>query len=317
MPVRAALRLRTERAAVRPASALSGGRAQTVLPARRRLRLRGADDHRRRSCGPAGLGAGAAASDTAPRVATPPASLHRGRQLLDALLACGPTAVNHRGLAAAARWAGSSDCGAVAQCAVAAIGLADDLWSGVERGFRAHLGGRPHDRRAQAGRHSARRPRGLTEALGRVARRRSAANSLNQLDTRPGRALKAYLLAAPASPAHRLGPPSSSRLTISARWRCSETPAANALGAMLGLSSVSRLTDEAVGSRSAPSRRPHPLGETRSLGELIERTPVLYAARSRSGGNRSRPSAEVRLRHRRRRLVPRQGHHLPPRSAGC
>jgi hypothetical protein len=50
---------------------------------------------------------------------------------------------------------------------------------------------------------------------------------------------------------------------------------ANALGAMLGLSSVSKLTGRgrwvAIGALAGFTL----LGETRSLGELIERTPVL------------------------------------------
>jgi hypothetical protein len=50
---------------------------------------------------------------------------------------------------------------------------------------------------------------------------------------------------------------------------------ANALGAMLGLNSVGKLTDRgrwsAIGVLAALTL----LGETRSLGELIERTPVL------------------------------------------
>ena len=64
---------------------------------------------------------------------------HRGRQLADLVLACGPQGVNHRGLRLPL-------VGAVVGVAepavapVAAIGLADDLWSGPERGFRAHLG---------------------------------------------------------------------------------------------------------------------------------------------------------------------------------
>src|SRR5204863_95804 len=83
-----------------------------------------------------------------------------------------------------------------AVAAVAAIGLADDLWSGAERGFRAHLG---------RGRTT-----GVLKLLGiplvgLVATRRLsgallvglAANFVNQLDTRPGRALKAYLVASP------------------------------------------------------------------------------------------------------------------------
>jgi UDP-N-acetylmuramyl pentapeptide phosphotransferase/UDP-N-acetylglucosamine-1-phosphate transferase len=50
---------------------------------------------------------------------------------------------------------------------------------------------------------------------------------------------------------------------------------ANALGAMLGLSSVSKLTERgrwaAIGALAGFTL----LGETRSLGESIERTPVL------------------------------------------
>ena len=64
--------------------------------------------------------------------------VHRGRQLRDILLAFGPQARNHRGLRLPL-------VGWIVGCAepellpVAAIGLADDLWAGEERGFRAHL----------------------------------------------------------------------------------------------------------------------------------------------------------------------------------
>ena len=64
--------------------------------------------------------------------------VHRGRQLLDALVASGPLRVNYRGLRLPlVGWIVALDGPAVA--AVAAAGLADDLWSGPERGFRAHL----------------------------------------------------------------------------------------------------------------------------------------------------------------------------------
>ena len=56
--------------------------------------------------------------------------LHRGRQLLDALLAAGPLAVNYRGSRLpVVGWAFAlRKCPAIA--AITVIGLADDLWSG-------------------------------------------------------------------------------------------------------------------------------------------------------------------------------------------
>ena len=198
---------------------------------------------------------------------------HRGRQLLDALLASGPTAVNHRGLRLPlVGWlVGLRRDPAIT--AVAAIGLADDLWSGAERGFRAHLGRR--------------RTTGVLKLLGiplaglLATRRLSgallvglAANFLNQLDTRPGRALKAYLVAAPLA-----GAPLGTAVIL-APYDLQEMAmlgdaGANALGAMLGLSSVSKLTGRsrwaAIGALAGLTL----LGETRSLGDLIERTPVL------------------------------------------
>jgi len=198
---------------------------------------------------------------------------HRGRQLLDALLASGPTAVNHRGLRLPlVGWlVGLRRDPAIT--AVAAIGLADDLWSGAERGFREHLGRR--------------RTTGVLKLLGiplaglLATRKLSgallvglAANFLNQLDTRPGRALKAYLVAAPLA-----GAPLGTAVIL-APYDLQEMAmlgdaGANALGAMLGLSSVSKLTGRsrwaAIGALAGLTL----LGETRSLGHLIERTPVL------------------------------------------
>ena len=198
---------------------------------------------------------------------------HRGRQLLDALLASGPTAVNHRGLRLPlVGWlVGLRRDPAIT--AVAAIGLADDLWSGAERGFRAHLGRR--------------RTTGVLKLLGiplaglLATRKLSgallvglAANFLNQLDTRPGRALKAYLLAAPLA-----GAPLRTAVILTPydlrEMAMLGDAGANALGAMLGLSSVSKLTGRsrwaAIGALAGLTL----LGETRSLGDLIERTPVL------------------------------------------
>ena len=198
---------------------------------------------------------------------------HRGRQLLDALLGCGPTAVNHRGLRLpVVGWlVGLRRDPPVA--AVAAIGLADDLWSGGERGFRAHLGRR--------------RSTGVLKLVGiplvglLATRKLSgallvglAANFLNQLDTRPGRALKAYLLVAPFA-----GAPLRAAVIL-APYDLREMAmlgdsGANALGALLGLGSVSKLTARGRWAAIGVLAGLTILGETRSLGALIERMPVL------------------------------------------
>ena len=64
--------------------------------------------------------------------------LHRARQLRDVVLGFGPLGVNHRGLRLPlAGWVVGALEPRVA--AVAALGLADDLYSGPERGFAGHL----------------------------------------------------------------------------------------------------------------------------------------------------------------------------------
>jgi hypothetical protein len=199
--------------------------------------------------------------------------VHRGRQLLEGLLAAGPLAVNHRGLRLPlVGWAvGVRRDAAVA--AVAALGLADDVWSGEERGIRAHL--------------AARRTTGVLKLagipiVGIVATRSlsggllvaGCANLMNQLDTKPGRALKAYLGAALA-----LGAPlrlAVLLLPYDLRERVMLGDAgSNALGAMLGLKSVDRLHGWGRWMGVAAVAGVNLLGERRSLGSLIERTPVL------------------------------------------
>ena len=198
---------------------------------------------------------------------------HRGRQLVDAVLACGPLGVNHRDLRLPlVGWLlGVRRNPAVA--AIAAIGLADDLWSGPERGFRRHL--------------SSGRTTGVLKLVGiplvgLLATRKVsgallvglAANFLNQLDTRPGRALKAYLVGAAA-----LGAPAKTAVLLLPYDLREKVmlgdSGSNALGALLGLSSVSRLTGKsrwlAIGALAGLTV----LGERHSLGELIERTPGL------------------------------------------
>jgi len=194
---------------------------------------------------------------------------HRGRQLLDALLAAGPLRVNYRG----ARLPLVGWTLALHEPLVTAIGLADDRWSGEERGFAAHL--------------RARRTTGVLKLVGipivALARTRSlsgallvslCANALNQLDTRPGRALKAYIAAAllvdaPLALAVLLAPYDLREMAMLGDG------GANGLGAMLGSSSVNRFTGRgrwvAIGALAGLTL----LGERRSLGDLIERTPVL------------------------------------------
>jgi hypothetical protein len=198
---------------------------------------------------------------------------HRGRQLLDALLAAGPLAVNHRGLRLPlVGWlAGVRRDGAVT--AIAALGLADDAWSGRERGIRAHL---------EAGRTT-----GVLKLAGiplvGIAATRSlsggllvagCANLMNQLDTKPGRALKVYLATALA-----LGAPLGFAVLLlpyDLRERVMLGDAgSNALGAMVGLKSVERIHGWGRWAAIAAVAGMNLLGERRSLGTLIERTPVL------------------------------------------
>ena len=195
--------------------------------------------------------------------------LHRGRQLLDALLACGPTAMNHRGL----RLPLVGWVFAVREPVVTAVGLLDDLLSGTERGFRSHLRAGVTTGTLKA----------VAIPLYGVARTRSlsggllvalAANLVNQLDTRPGRALKTYLalapvVRAPLLPAVLVAPYDLREMTMLG------DAGSNALGAMLGLSSVDRFTGRGRKLAIAALAGLNLLGEARSLGELIERTPVL------------------------------------------
>jgi Glycosyl transferase family 2 len=198
---------------------------------------------------------------------------HRGRQLLDAVLATGPLALNHRGLRLPlVGWLVGLRRD-VAVAAVAALGLVDDLWSGEERGIRAHLAsGRTTGVLKLAG----------IPLVGLAATRSvsggilvaGCANLVNQLDTRPGRALKAYLAAALA-----LGAPAGLAVLLlpyDLRERVMLGDAgSNALGAVLGLKSVDRLHGRGRWAAALAVAGLNVLGERRSLGSLIERTPVL------------------------------------------
>jgi hypothetical protein len=195
--------------------------------------------------------------------------LHRGRQLVEAVLATGPLRANYRG----ARLPLVGWTAALHEPLVTAIGFADDAWSGPERGLRAHL---------RAGRTT-----GVLKLVGiplvGLLRTRSisgalivglSANFLNQLDTRPGRALKAYLLGATA-----VGAPRGLAVLLLPydlrEMGMLGDSGSNGLGAVLGLYSVNQFTGRgrwvAIGALAGLTL----LGEARSLGELIERTPVL------------------------------------------
>lgn len=198
-----------------------------------------------------------------------PGFLHRGRQLLDAVLACGPTATNFRGL----RLPLVGSAFATREPIVTAIGLADDLLSGPERGVRSHV-------RAGATTGTL---KALAIPLYGLARTRSfsgallvglAANFFNQLDTRPGRALKLYLalaplVRAPLLPAVLVAPYDLGEMTMLG------DAGSNALGALLGLSSVDRLTGRGRKLAIAALAGLNLLGELQSLGDLIERSPFL------------------------------------------
>jgi hypothetical protein len=195
--------------------------------------------------------------------------VHRGRQLAHLLFAAGPLRLNYRGR----RLPLVGWVMAVHEPVVTAIGLADDLWSGPERGFRAHV---------RAGRTT-----GVLKLVGiplyGLLRTRSlsgallvglTANALNQLDTRPGRALKAYVafaipLRAPLGAAVLIAPYDLREMAMLG------DSGSNALGALLGWSSVNRFTGRgrwiAIGALAGLTA----LGERTSLGQVIERTPVL------------------------------------------
>ena len=199
--------------------------------------------------------------------------VHRARQLRDTLYACGPLGLNFRGLRLPlVGWKVALTNGP-AVAAVTVLGLADDLWSGPERGFRAHL---------RSGRTTGVLKLLGIPAVGLLATRRLsgallvglAANALNQLDTRPGRALKTYLagavaLDAPIGLAVLLLPYDLREMAMLG------DAGSNALGAVLGLKSVERFTGRgrwvAIGALAGLTI----LGERTSIGAWIERTPGL------------------------------------------
>jgi hypothetical protein len=223
--------------------------------------------------------------DHRPTGRDPAGFVHRGRQLADALLAAGPLAVNHRGLrlplvgwAVALGGLRAPRRTALAVAGIAAIGIADDLWSGPERGWRAHLGST--------------RTTGVLKlvgipAIGAAATRSVAggltvglaANALNQLDTGPGRALKAFLgwaLWFPGASGGSYAGVAVLLLPYDLRERSMlGDGGANALGAVLGLGLVRMLRGRALLPAIGVLGALNYLGETRSIGRLIDETPWL------------------------------------------
>ncbi|MCP9486356.1 MAG: glycosyltransferase [Gaiellaceae bacterium MAG52_C11] len=202
--------------------------------------------------------------------------LHRGRQLRDIVLAFGPQATNHRGLRLPlVGWVVGLAEPQVAP--IALLGLADDIWSGEERGFTAHLrSGRSTGVLKLVGipLYALLRTRSLSGAL-LVA---LSANVVNQLDTRPGRALKVFALGAlllrniprrAAALAVLLAPYDLREMAMLG------DSGSNALGAVLGFGSVERFSRRRRWSAIAALAGLTLLGERRSLGTLIEETSPL------------------------------------------
>ena len=212
---------------------------------------------------------------------------HRGRQLVDASLAAGPLALNHRGnrlpivgWTVAAAFLRAPRATALCIGAVTAAGLADDLFAGPERGWRSHL---------RTGRTT-----GVLKLVACPARRRVATRSLSRRARGgPGRERRqpARHEAGPrvegvsARPARAREPGGGGATTVAVlllpydlRERGMLGDAgSNALGAVVGLNLVVRAPSwrrwTAVGILAAFNA----LGDRVSLGSLIERTPVLSA----------------------------------------
>jgi hypothetical protein len=200
--------------------------------------------------------------------------LHRGRQLRDLLLATlAPQGRNFRGLRLPLVGAAFVTVTPV----VALVGLADDRWSGPERGFRQHLRAGTTTgvlKLVAIPAWSLWRTRSLSGAL-LVS---LSANVLNQLDTRPGRALKAYAIG--SAVAGRRPGRADLIAVLLAPYDLREMAmlgdaGSNALGAVLGLHSVERFTGRGRWSAIAALAGLTLLGERRSIGGLIERTPLL------------------------------------------
>jgi hypothetical protein len=164
--------------------------------------------------------------------------------------------------------------------AAAGAGLLDDLFAGPERGWRSHL---------RSGRTTGVLKLVLVPLAGALATRSLsgglviglAANALNQLDTKPGRALKAFLLARLLVP-DRAGGRFTGVAVLLLPYDLREQgmlgdAGSNAFGAMVGLNLVVQNAGWRRWAVAAGLAGVNILGDQVSLGGLIERTPVLAA----------------------------------------
>ena len=144
---------------------------------------------------------------------------------------------------------------------------------------------RRDDRRAQARRDPARRRCCATRSLSGALLVGLAANLLNQLDTRPGRALKAYL----AGVALRSGAPRRRCAVLLAPYDLREMAmlgdaGSNALGRRARFESVEQVHGRgALDARSAALAGLTLLGERRSLGDADRADARCFASSTRSG----------------------------------
>ena len=268
--------------------------------------------------GPARGGGRAAARAPRDRPRSRRASSTAGASSLDALLACGPTRRQPPRPAAAARRLARRRCAAARRsppsprsASPTTSGAAPSAASAPTSAAAA----RPACSSSSAFPPSPSPPPARSRAALLVA---LSANALNQLDTRPGRALKAYLLAAAVVRRAASAWPSCLLPYDLREMGMLGDAGSNALGALLGLSSVDRLTGRgrwiAIGALAGLTV----LGETRSLGapdrahaRCSARSTGSAGARREPDDRRSTSSSPAASSRRSARAS------SPPRSAAC
>ena len=212
------------------------------------------------------------------------------------------------GAVAAARWR-PGPAGVVAVLGAGAFGALDDLaGDGASKGLKGHLGaaarGRGHDRARQGRRHRgdagwrrrgprrprARRRRGALDTLVGGAVVAGAANLANLLDLRPGRALKATVLAAvplllPPGPAGAGRPP---RPPVRRSGCCDPTSPAPRCSATPGRTPPARCSARALLERTGRRGRVAALAVLAGLTLASERVSFTRVIESTPGAARAR-----------------------------